>query len=134
MVFHFCPHLKSPFTVAAISRVQTEIAYEILNGLEAYIHAYTQVQGQTSPIVCLFTVNPHEVLYWFYGFHFCSSWSLGLVLFFSEIFVYPKWRRNKNQSRFIHRILRLFKQRNKMQGGNLTLQYCTVCSPVHGRL
>ena len=65
-VFHFCRDLKSLFTVAAISRVQTEVAFNILSGSEAYMHAYTQVQGQTSAIVCLFIAQPHKVLYWFY--------------------------------------------------------------------
>ena len=69
MIFHFCPDLKSLFTVTAISRVQTEVALKILSGSEAYMHAYTQVlsvRGQTSSIVCLFIVQPHQVLYWFY--------------------------------------------------------------------
>ena len=44
-----------------------------------------------------------------------------MVLFFIEIFVYLKWRRNKHQSKFIQRMLRLFKQTNKMQRGNLTV-------------
>ena len=65
-VFHFRPDRKSMFTVAAISRVQTEVAFKILSGSEAYMHTYTQVQGQTSHIVCLFIVQPHQVLYWFY--------------------------------------------------------------------
>ena len=65
VIFHFCPDLKSLFTVTALSRVQTEVAFEILSGSEAYMHAYAQVQGQTSPIVCLFIVQPHQVLYWF---------------------------------------------------------------------
>ena len=58
-VFHFCPDRKSILTVAAISRVQTEVAFKILSGSEAYMHAYTQVQGQTSHIVCLFIMQPH---------------------------------------------------------------------------
>ena len=66
MILHFCPDPKSLITVAAISIVQTEVALKILSGSEAYMHAYTQVQGQTSPIVCLFIVQPHQVLYWFY--------------------------------------------------------------------
>ena len=52
MVFHFCHDLKSLFTVAAISRVQTEVAFKILSDSRAYMHAYTQAQGQTSPLVC----------------------------------------------------------------------------------
>ena len=43
-----------------------------------------------------------------------------MVLFFIEIIVYLKWSRNKDQSKFILRILTLFIQRNKMQSGNLT--------------
>ena len=66
VLFHFCPDLKSLFSVAAISRVQTEVAFKILSSSAACMHAYTQVQGQTSPIVCLFIVQSHEVLYWFY--------------------------------------------------------------------
>ena len=66
MIYHFCPDLKSLFTVAAISRVQTDVAFKILSGSEAYMHAYTQAQGPTSPIVCLSIVQPHQVLYWFY--------------------------------------------------------------------
>ena len=65
-VFHFCDDLKSLFTVAAISTVQTQVAFQILSDSEAHMHAYTQVQGQTSPIVCMFIVQPHLVLYWFY--------------------------------------------------------------------
>ena len=66
MVFHFCHDLKSLFTVAAFSRVQTEDACKMLSDSEAYMHAYTQAQGRISPIVCLFIVQPHQVLYWFY--------------------------------------------------------------------
>ena len=66
VIFHFCLDLKSLFAVAAISGVRTEIAFKILSGSETYVHASTQVQGQTSPIVCLFIVPPHQVLYWFY--------------------------------------------------------------------
>ena len=66
VLYHFCPDLKSLFTVAAISRVQTEVAFKILSGSEAYMHAYMQVPGQTSPIVPLFIVQPHQVLYWSY--------------------------------------------------------------------
>ena len=47
-----------------------------------------------------------------------ESWSFFI---FMEIFVYLNWRRNKHQSKFNQRILRLFKQRNKMHSGNLTL-------------
>ena len=56
MTYHFCRDLKSLFTIAAVSRVQTEVAFKMVSGSEAYMHAYTQVQGQTSPIVCLFIV------------------------------------------------------------------------------
>ena len=66
MTFHFCPDLKSLFTDAAICRVQTQVACTILSGSEAYMHAYTQVQGQASPIVCLLIVQPHQVAYWCY--------------------------------------------------------------------
>ena len=66
MICHFCPDLKSLCTVAAISRVQTEVASKVLSGSEAYMHAYTPVQGQTSPIVCPFIVQPHQILFWFY--------------------------------------------------------------------
>ena len=66
MIYHFCPDLRSLFAAAAISRVQTEVAFKIMSGSEAYMYVYTQVQGQTSPIVCLFIVQPHQVLYWFY--------------------------------------------------------------------
>ena len=66
VIYHFSPDLKSLFTVAAISRVRTEVPLKILSGCEAYMHAYMQVQGQTSPIVCLFLVQPNQVLYWFY--------------------------------------------------------------------
>ena len=66
MIYHFSPDLKSIFTVAAISGVQTEVASKILSGSEAYMHAYMQVQGQTSPTVCLFIAQPNQVLYWFY--------------------------------------------------------------------
>ena len=65
-VYRFCPDLKSLFTIAAISGVQTEVSLKIPSGSEAYMRAYTQVQGQTSPVVCLFIVQPHQVLYWFY--------------------------------------------------------------------
>ena len=53
MIYHLCPDPKSLFTVAAISGVQTEVALRILSGSEAYMHAYTEVQGQTSRIVCV---------------------------------------------------------------------------------
>ena len=120
MIFHFCPDLKSLFTVAAISRVQTEVAFIILSGSEACTHVYKQVQGQISPIVCLFILQPHQVLFWVYCSHFFSSWSLRPVSLSIEIFVYLKWSRNKHQSKLIPRILRLFKQRKKMQSRNLT--------------
>ena len=66
MIFHFCPDLKSLFTVAAISRVQTLVAFKVLSGSDKYMHAYRQLQGPTSPIVCLFIVQPRQVFYWFY--------------------------------------------------------------------
>ena len=66
MIYHFCPDLKSLFAVRAISRVQTEVAFKVLSGSEAYMRAYTQIQDQTSANVCLFIVHPHRVLYWFY--------------------------------------------------------------------
>ena len=50
--------------MAAISRVQTEVAFVVLSGSQSYMHAYMHVQGRTSPIVCVFIVQPHQVPYW----------------------------------------------------------------------
>ena len=64
---------------------------------------------------------PLEVLVWFF-------FSIG-------IFVYLKWSRNKHQSGFIQKLLRLLKQRTKMQGGNVTvvaevwMRLCTISIP-----
>ena len=66
MIYHFCLDKKSSFTVAAISRVQTEVAFKILSDSKAYMHTYTQVQGQTSTIGCLFIEQPNQAIYWFY--------------------------------------------------------------------
>ena len=65
MTYHFCPDLKTLFTLAAISRVQNEVALKVLTGSEAYMHANTQLQGRTSSVFLLLIVQPHQVLYWF---------------------------------------------------------------------
>ena len=43
-VYHFCPDLKSLSTFAPICRVQTEFAFKLLSGSEAYMHALKPVR------------------------------------------------------------------------------------------
>ena len=63
----------------------------------------------------LFVCSLCSLIKFFIGFIDPISACLEVLVWFdfpSEIFVYLKWSRNKHQSKFMQKLLRLFKQRN----------------------
>ena len=120
-VYHFCIDLKSLFTAAAMSRMQTEVANKALIDSDAYMHAYTQCKAKHHPLFIWSLCSPIKS---FIGFIDPISARLEVLVsfYFHRNHCVSEWSWKQRQGKYNQNQLRLFKLRIKMQSGKLTLQ------------